>query len=154
MTTATLTEDRVLFEESIRLTNITDFGLDWNDFLAGRVAPPREGAQFYLDFEGRLEGEKISGTIKGRDYLTVRGDGRFCLHIHAIVTTDDGERLALFEDGVLLPPSDDSGIAGLRLSLTFSTASPKYAWLNRQQVWAAGSVDQRTGEGKLRGYLV
>ncbi len=115
---ATLTQvERKLFDEQIQLTGITEFGTSWNELLSGKASLPPEGARFDIAFEGTLSGEKINGTIKGTDFLDVRADGRFQIHIHAVVTTDDGENIALREDGIFIPPEDGSATGGLRLNL-------------------------------------
>jgi hypothetical protein len=40
------------------------------------------------------------GKIVGTDYTLVRGDGVIKLNVQAIITTHDGERFALYADGV------------------------------------------------------
>jgi hypothetical protein len=143
----------LLCDESIRLTGVTEYGISWEEFTNGRVTPPREGAFFDIAFEGTLTGEKLSGTIKGIDYLQVRADGRFMLHLHATITTDDGENIAVSEEAILMPPSDDSGIGQLRLNLSFGTASSKYGWLNRRLAWGIGPIDLAAGTAEVKVYL-
>lgn len=67
------------------------------------------------------------------DYLRVRADGRFDLHIHAEITTDDGQKISLHADGVALP-RPGSPVAGLRENVTLFTSSKAYAWVNRDQL--------------------
>lgn len=141
-----------LFDEAVQLTGVTEYGISWQELTSGQVAPPPEGAHFDIAFEGSLEGAKIKGTISGVDFLEVRADGRFQLHLHAAITTDDGVKIAVFEDGLLIPPQDDTRIAQLRLNLRFTTPSPKYAWLNQLQGWALGTVDWNTGKASVQVY--
>jgi copper(I)-binding protein len=35
-----------------------------------------------------------------------------------------------------------------------TTAEPDYAWVNRLQIWARGTVDLDKGEAHVMGYLV
>ena len=111
-----------------------------------------EGARFDIYFEGSLEGSRIKGDIRGVDYLTVRADGQFILNLHAIIKTDDGVNISIDEDGILLPPEDDSGIAQLKLNMRLNTASPEYSWLNKVQVWVRGTADWNTGEVRVKAY--
>lgn len=141
-----------LFDEDIRLTGITEYGVSWEELGSGQVVPPPEGARFDLSFEGTLEGPRIRGTIRGVDYMTVRADGRFQLDIQACVETDDGVNIALREDGILIPSEEGTGIGRLRLNLKFTTADPRYSWLNKEHVWATGSVQQQEGRVSVKVY--
>jgi hypothetical protein len=133
----------LLFEENLNLTDIRDFGYSWDTLNDPGVPIPPEGARFDLSFAGRVEGPLVSGRIEGTDFLTVRADGRFMLDIQATITTDDGVRIAVREDGVLNPTPE--GIGHLRLNLAFTSHDERYAWLNHMQVWAAGEVETATG---------
>jgi len=140
-----------LFDEQVRLTGVTEYGLSWADLTSGGIAPPPEGARFDIAFEGEVAGERLNGRIRGIDYLEVRADGRFILDIRATIITDDGELIALREDGVLTP-SPGAPSASLHLNMTFTTHSPRYAWLNKQQVWAIGQADMVRGAVTVRAY--
>lgn len=143
-----------LFTEEVMLTGVTEYGISWQDLTTGKVPPPPEGARFDIYFAGTLEGEKVKGSLEGVDFLTVRADGRFLLNLHVTITTDDGEKIALYETGLLIPPQDDSMIAQLQLDMQFTTHSPKYAWLNKIQAWALGDVDWNTGKVTIQAYQV
>ena len=62
---------------------------------SGQVAPPPEGVRFDVPFDGTSTG-KLTGTVTGIDYIRVRADGRFDLHIHGTLTIQDGEKIAFF----------------------------------------------------------
>jgi hypothetical protein len=70
--------------------------------------------------------------------------------VHAVITTDDGERIAYYADGFSWIP-EGSSMGELRVNVTLHTASPKYSWVNRQQFWGTGQFDS-TGKITLRGY--
>ena len=140
----------LLFEEHLNLTDIRDFGYSWDDLNDPETPIPAEGARFDLDFAGTVEGQILSGRIEGTDFLTVRADGHFMLDIQAVVTTDDGVRLAVRETGVLNPTPE--GIGHLRLNLTFTSHLPEYAWLNDMQIWAVGTVVRDTGEIRVQAF--
>lgn len=143
-----------LFSEDIHLTGLTEYGLSWEKLTSGQAILPPEGARFDIAFEGTLVGDKIKGTIAGVDHLTVRADGRFQLDMEALITTDDGEKIAVHEDGLLVAPEpdDEARIAQLRLNLEFTAFSPKYAWLNNVQGWGRGTVDWNTGQVEMEVY--
>ncbi len=135
-----------LFDEALHLTGITEYGVSFEDFLSGQVEIPAHGARFDIAYEGAIEGERLRGYIKGVDYLVVRGDGRFQLNIYATLTTDDGARIAVTSDALLKTPDPATGVAELRLNMTFSTAFPDYAWVNDIHAWGIGTVNMQTRE--------
>ena len=119
--------------------------------MAGKTAPPPEGARFDVAFEGSSSGPKLKGTVAGVDYLLVRADGRFQLHVHVEITADSGEKIALFADGVALP-REGSAVADLRENVTLSTSFDSYSWVNRLQVWGIGTVDLAEQVVRIKGY--
>ena len=101
-------------------------------------------------FEGRIEGPKLSGSISCADYINVRADGRLQLHIHGEITTDDGEKIALFADGISVHQQGTTFYHNENVTLI--TSSPKYSWVNQLQVWAQGTVNAVTGEVDIKAY--
>jgi len=140
-----------LFDEHVALTGITEYGVSWEDMLAGKAQIPAQGARFDIAFEGKLNGLEINGVVKGADFLQVRADGKFILNIQASIITDDGESIALKESGLLTPGPD--GQASLHLNMSFSTASEQYRWINSKQVWGIGEVDMFAGQVSVKGYI-
>ena len=140
-----------LFDETVQLTGIIEYGIPWQDLLTGQANAPAEGARFDLSFEGRLTGQEINGSIKGIDYLTVRSDGRFMLNIQATIVTDDGETISLREDGILTLGSNGKP-ANLHLNMQFTTHSEKYRWLNTTNVWGIGNVNMNKGQVRVCAY--
>ena len=146
----TMSVEELAYTETLQLTGETNFGIGMQAAMSGAQAIPPEGLRLDFPFQGELEG-KIAGQIAGTDYAVLRGDGVGLLHVHAIITTEDGERISFFGDGVaLLEPG--SPIAQLRENVTLCSASPKYSWVNRLQFWATGRMDLSTGQGTLKGY--
>ena len=141
----------LLYEYTAKITGITEYGVSMASLQAGETAPPPEGARFDGAFNGTLTGPKLRGALKGVDYLRIRADGRFQLHIHAEITTDDGAQVALFSDGVAMP-REGSTIADLRENVTLSTSSKAHAWLNALQVWATGTLDLPERIVQIKGY--
>jgi len=141
----------LLYEYTVKFTGMTEYGVSLESLMAGKVAPPPEGARFDVAFEGASNGPKLKGKVTGVDYLRIRADGRFQLHIHAEITANDGQKIALHADGVALPRKDSS-IADLRENVTLSTSSKDYTWVNTLQVWGIGTVDLTEQVVRLKGY--
>ena len=147
----TIEVGELLYEYTVKFTGMTEYGVSFAALMAGTVAPPPEGARFDLPFEGASVGPKIKGKVTGLDYLRLRADGRFELHIHAEITTDDGQKISLHADGVALP-QPGSPIVGLRENVTLFTSSKAYSWVNGIQVWATGTCDLAAQVVHIKGY--
>jgi hypothetical protein len=130
---------------------VTEFGISLQALLTGEKTPPPEGARFNIAFEGESFGPRLKGNVIGVDYLHIRADGKFKLHIHGVITTENGENQSLSADGVALP-RDGSPIADLRENVTLITSSKAYSWVNHLQVWAKGTVDLEKQVVVLKGY--
>ena len=139
MSSTTITVGELLYDVTVHFTKVTEYGVSLEAVVSGQVAPPPAGARFDVAFEGVVRGPKLAGTIAGVDYLHMRADGRTQLHIHAEITTEDGEKIALFANGVATP-EPGTGVLQLRENATLTTSSPRYAWVNPLQVWAQGTA--------------
>ena len=147
----TMSVQELVYEETFQLTGETHFGIDMQSALSGAQEIPPEGVRFDITFAGELKGPKLKGKIVGTDYVLMRGDGLPILHVHAVITTDDGERISFFGDGsaTLVPGTP---VVQLRENVTLHTAAAKYAWVNRQLFWATGKTDLSAGQATLKGY--
>jgi Protein of unknown function (DUF3237) len=141
----------LLYEYTLNITGLTEYGTSLAELMSGKVAMPLEGARFDVYFEGPVTGEKLKGTVKGVDYLRVRPDGRMELDIHAEITTEDGQKISLKADGVCLPRKESS-ISDLRENITLFSSYKNYTWMNTLQVWGIGTVDLATQIIKVKGY--
>lgn len=148
---STIEVGELLYEYTVKFTGMTEYGVSLESLMAGEAAPPPEGARFDVAFEGASSGPKLKGKVTGVDYLRIRADGRFQLHIHAEITADDGQKIALHADGVALPRKGSS-IADLRENVTLFTSSKDYTWVNALQVWGIGTVDLAEQVVQLKGY--
>jgi hypothetical protein len=148
---ATIEVGELLYEYTVKLTGMREYGVSFASLTAGTAVPPPEGARFDVPFEGASIGPKLKGKVTGVDYLRVRADGRFELHIHAGMTTGDGQKILLHADGVALP-QQGSPIAGLRENVTLFTPSKAYSWVNALQVWGTGTVDLAEQVVRIKGY--
>jgi hypothetical protein len=151
VSSVTITVGEHLFDVSGNLAETTDYGVRMDAVLGGEVALPPGGARFDVSFEGALQGSKLKGTYAGVDYLKVRADGLPQLHIHGTIATEDGERIAVFAEGVAIF-QEGSSVAQLRENMKLTTSSASYAWVNQLPVWVQGTVDVASGELNLKGY--
>ena len=141
----------LIYEANIRFTSVIDYGLSMEDLSSGKVPIPPAGARFDQTFEGTLEGPRLRGRISGTDYLQVRADGLFQLHLHARVTTDDGTNISMSSEGVSRQIPGEP-LTQLRAAVTLFTASESYVWLNDLRLWAVGTLDPGRGEALVRAY--
>ena len=142
----------LLYEAEIRFTGIVEYGVSMAALSSGQTAPPPDGARFDQSFEGSLSGPRLRGRITGTDYLRVSADGRFRLHIHAQIHTDDGQDISFASEGVTYQ-GERSCEAELRATVSLFSSSPLYKWLNPLQVWALGSLDLDHGRALVRAYI-
>jgi hypothetical protein len=144
----------LIYEYTVQLTGVTEYGVSLADLLAGEASIPPEGARFDFPFEGVSAGPRPKGTVKGVDYANLRADGRVELHLHAEIADEAGKKVALFADGVLgldLPPAR---ISPVRENVRLTSSEPEYAWCNQMQIWATGTFDVDKSEVHLTGYAV
>ncbi|MGD9367360.1 MAG: DUF3237 family protein [Desulfobacteraceae bacterium] len=151
MESTSINVGELIYEAAVHFTKVTEYGISMNDLLSGTAVPPPSGVRFDFAFEGSFEGPRLSGTIAGIDYLHVRADGRFQLHIHAQLITNDGENISFFADGIAIPQEGNT-MALLRENISFITSSPDYAWLNQVQAWGQGTVDLGKSEVSVKAY--
>ena len=133
-----------IYEYDLDITGVTDYGMSMDAILSGSVPLPPQGARLDVAFEGSGSG-RVSGRVRGVDYVRVRADGRIDLDIRATIETEDGQRIALSADGVAMPRAEEP-IADLRENVTLRTAAESYAWVNTRQIWASGTVNFATGK--------
>jgi hypothetical protein len=148
-----LTSCELIYETEIHFTQVIEYGISLVDISSGKQVVPPAGARFDQTFEGVLFGPRLRGKIRGIDYLSVRADGQFRLHLHGCLTTEDGENIALSSEGVSIHiPGVNK--AQLRSSVTLFTNSAAYEWLNKLQLWAVGILDADRGEAAIKAYSV
>jgi hypothetical protein len=143
----------LIYEYTPQVTRIVDYGASAEAVLMRTSPPPKEGARLDLYLEGPVIAGRLRGTVTGIDYLNVRSDGRFELHIHGQITLEDGIKVALEAGGVAIPEGDSS-ILQLREHVNLTSNHPALAWVNTTEVWARGTVDVSTGRVHLRAYSV
>jgi hypothetical protein len=140
-----------IYEYDLDITGVTDYGVNMEAILAGKAKVPLQGARFDVAFEGNATG-RLSGRVRGVDYLRMRADGRIDLDIRAAIETGDGFRISLSADGAaVLRPGEPT--ADLCENVTLTTAASGYAWVNTHQIWGTGSVNLATGKIHIDAYM-
>jgi hypothetical protein len=147
----TLGMGELLYKAEIRFTDIVEYGVRMESITSGVGTLPAEGARFDYGFEGVLRGPRLTGKIVGKDYMYVRADGCFQLHIHGQITTDDGIHVSMRSEGVSIQ-EEDGEKAQLRAAVSLFSSAPAYRWLNRLQLWAIGTIDVGRGEASIEAY--
>ena len=148
-----ITAGELIYEADIQFTGMVEFGVSMQALSSRKTAPPLEGARFDQTFQGELHGPKLRGKISGTDYLYVRADGRFQLHLHARITTEDGANIALSSEGVSLQIEGERETQ-LRAAVSLFPSFEAYTWLNKLQLWVLGSLDPVEGKAILKAYAL
>ncbi len=146
-----ITDNNLIYEAQIQFTGVVDYGVSMEALTSGQVAIPLAGARFDQTFEGTLQGPRLRGKISGIDYLCVRADGLFQLHLHAQVTTEDGTQISMSSEGISMQVEGQRETQ-LRAAVTLFTSSEAYSWLNRLRLWAVGTLDPVQGIAHVRAY--
>ena len=102
-----------LYELRAQFTQVTEYGVSMEAFLAGAATPPPEGFRVDVAVEGTLTGQRLDGSIRGVDYLHVRADGHTEIHFHATIVTPDGASIAFSAHGVGVAPDERGLVSGL-----------------------------------------
>ena len=146
-----LEDNTLIYEAEIQFTGVVDYGVSMEALASGQVAIPLAGARFDQTFEGTLHGPRLRGEITGIDYLYVRADGLFQLHLHARVTTEDGANIAMSSEGISMQVEGQRETQ-LRAAVSLFSCSETYSWLNRLRLWAVGTLDPVQGRALVRAY--
>ena len=140
-----------IYSCDLEILGMTDYGLPLPSIVSGQSKVPPQGARVDVAFAGLATG-RLTGSVKGVDYLRIRADGRIDLDIRATIETNDGCRIALSADGVGTPRTTEP-VADLCENVGLTTAAESYAWVNTRQIWAVGTVNLATGKIHLDAYL-
>jgi len=64
----TIDVGELLYEYTVKLSGMTEYGVSFEALMAGTATPPSEGARFDVPFEGTSVGPKLKGKVTGVDY--------------------------------------------------------------------------------------
>lgn len=143
----------LFYQATIRFTNLVEYGTSMQEFTLGKTILPPEGMRFDQTFEGELHGPKLTGTMTGTDYLYVRADGQFQLHLHARVITDDGVNITFSSSGLSIHKEGERSTR-LRATVSLFSSAEAYKWVNSIQLWAIGELDPVNGTAEISAYIV
>jgi hypothetical protein len=138
-----------LYDVAGQITKTIDFGVDLK--VAERTPSPPQGLRFNFDWQAELTGARIKGKIAGTNYVYTRADGVTFINSQGVLTTPEGDRIAVHTEGISTR-QEGSPVFQERENIQFYTACPRYAWVNRLQCWATGSVDLSTGRIAMKVY--
>lgn len=141
----------IVYEADLHISSVTDYGVTMDAILSGKERAPLQGTRFDVAFEGHAGG-RLSGKVRGVDYLVMRADGRVDLDVRGTLETEDGCRIAIQIDGVATPRANEP-IADLHENVRLMTAATKYEWVNARQVWGIGTVNLASGEIHVEAYM-
>jgi len=133
-----------IFEYDLDITGVSDFGSDMEAVFTGRESVPLQGAQFDVTLAGPVKG-RLTGVMRGIDYMRVSPDGRRELELRGAIETDDGSRIAFSAEGVGSPP-DSEPIVDLAVKIDLLTAAAAYSWVNAKPAWGSGYADLATNK--------
>lgn len=140
-----------IFEYDLDIISVTDYGANMEAIFAGQENVPLQGAQFDVTVAGSIKG-RVTGSLRGVDYLRVRADGRRELDLRATIETNDGNRIAFSANGVATP-RDGEPIVDLAVKIHLLTAAATYAWVNARPAWGAGYANLATGKIHIDAHL-
>lgn len=143
----------LIYKAAVRFVGTTEFGASMGAFASGQTQIPPGGMRFDQEFEGDLLGPRIEGTIHGIDYLNVRADGLFQMHLHARVRTRDGANIALSSRGISVHIPDDP-VGHVRSAVSLFSSDTRYQWVNRLHLWAMGPMDPMNGTATIKAYSI
>jgi hypothetical protein len=144
---------RLLYHYAPQVTQAIEYGTTADTAFSGQMELPSSGVRLDLHLEGPVTGPRLNGMVKGVDYIYLRADGRTELHIHAAITTESGQNVALAADGVAVRQGASS-VFDLRENVTLMSSHPEFSWLNGVQVWATGTFDASSGQVQVSAYAV
>ena len=140
-----------IYECDLNITGVTDYGVTLDALLSGKEKVPLQGARFDVAFEGDSKG-RLTGKVRGLEYLLLRADGRTDLDGRATIETEDGHRIAMRIEGIATARSNEP-MMDLVANVRLTTAAPKYDWVNTRQIWGLATVNLATAKIHVESFL-
>ena len=140
-----------IYECELNITGLTDYGVTLDALLSRKEKVPLQGTRFDVAFEGDSKG-RLTGKLRGVEYLLMRADGRTDLDGRGTIETEDGHRIAVHIEGVAKPRANEPMI-DLIENVRLTTAAPNYDWVNRRQIWGIGTVNLATGKMHIEAFI-
>ena len=110
------------------------------------------GGQLYGTMEGRLRGERLSGSLRLTNLASRRPDNVNLPTLRGLLTTDDGSTIWVELDGVAtLRPSDEARV--FVTACRFRTGDERYGWVNTVVGVLEGVLGTVAVGGEARGRI-
>ena len=136
----------------MRLEPIFEMELDYaGGFFVIAPYGGTEGAG-YGSGEGRVTGERVSGSVRWSNHPRRREDGVLLPDAHGVIETNDGARILFHLGGYSSVIEGEAAKRGILSPATFATDDDRYRWLNDVVAVGEGIIDFRTLRLQLRYY--
>src|SRR5258708_18984868 len=96
-----------IYECDLNITGVTDYGVTLDALLNGKEKEPLQGTRFDVAFEGDSKG-RLTGKVRGVEYLLMRADGRTDLDGRGTIVTEDGHPIAMPIEFVATPRANET----------------------------------------------
>ena len=93
-----------LYDAKGQITKTVDFGIDLQMF--SQIAVPPRGLRFNFEYQAELTGKKLMGKVVGTNYAHMSGDGVTHIDSYGVLTTPEGDRIAVHATGMSILPKD------------------------------------------------
>ena len=128
-----------LYEAKFTVSKVTDFGVSLDVLREGGLEIPDGGLHFDMTFDGHIQGVRLSGSVRGVDHVHVRSDGSIALHIHGVILTPEGARIALSAEGTSIM-DDNTGRLEVDQEVSLYSSFSDYQWVNGLPIHCVGHV--------------
>jgi hypothetical protein len=128
-----------LYEAKFTVSKVTDFGISLNVLRKDSPEIPDGGLHFHIAFDGHIKGERLSGSVRGVDHVHIRSDGSIALHIHGVISTPEGARIALSAEGTSTI-DDNTGLLQVDQEVSLYSSFSDYQWVNGLPIHCVGHV--------------
>jgi hypothetical protein len=107
--------------------------------------------QLYGGGDGRVEGERITGTVEWLNAPTFRKDGVLVPNVRGLIRTEDGARVRYETQGYSYPvPDRPPNLRSIVASVRFYSKAKNYQWVNTLVGMEEGIIDVATGRIKTK----
>ncbi|MBO8162858.1 MAG: DUF3237 family protein [Brevibacillus sp.] len=107
-----------------------------------QIGPVPQGERTNFHYMADCEGEQVKGTLRGIDYALTK-DGVVHIHIHELLTTDQGEKITIERTGHSVPGPDPDTVL-LEGVGKAGTGAARLTWLNEVPIAWKARINRKT----------